>query len=406
MGKVRDRIKSVRRGLTSLDDKPIGKAALTVVLFLDLFILISIFQGLDDHTRQLAGPWEYVPQYCRDMVIDEDWNESNRLERIGQIVSRYRGSYRLIDETDRVRQEHPVCAPISTLIRSIQDDRELSTSLSKYLRIRSKASQVRAEHERVKGTYDTALLEEIADRNNGNQPPASVRTKITETADKLEALIQEEKLLAAALIQNPKLQELFAIIESVPGLHRDGLLADLRSENFWYPVKRLGMEMLFLLPLVIIFYFWNAKSIARRRPFQALVSSHLLVVVFIPVLFKIIELVYDIIPKKLLKRVMDLLESLNLVAIWHYLVMGAAILAALVLIYILQKKLFSHERLIEKRIARGLCQECGARLPGESVVCPICGFKQYRQCSHCDKPTYVYGKYCRECGAEKQSGST
>jgi predicted RNA-binding Zn-ribbon protein involved in translation (DUF1610 family) len=260
---------------------------------------------------------------------------------------------------------------------------------------------VRAEHERTKGAYDTALLEEIANKGNEGETPAALKMRIAESTSKLESLVLEEKRLVATLLQNPKLQELFAIIESAPKMYRDRLLADLRSENFWYPVKRLGMEMLFLLPLVIIFYFWNARSISRRRPFQALVSSHLLVVVFIPVLFKIVELVYDIIPKRLLKQIIDLLESLNLVAIWHYLVMGAAILAALVLIYILQKKLFSHERLIEKRITRGLCQECGARLPGESLACPICGFKQYRQCSHCHKPTYVYGKHCRECGTQE-----
>jgi RNA polymerase subunit RPABC4/transcription elongation factor Spt4 len=126
-------------------------------------------------------------------------------------------------------------------------------------------------------------------------------------------------------------------------------------------------------------------------------------VTFIPVLFKVLELVYDIIPKKILKKVVDLLESLQLVAIWHYLLMGLAVLLALALIYLLQKKLFSHERLVERRIARGHCQECGAQLPGEVAACPFCGAGQFRQCSHCDRPTWVHGKYCRECGRTRET---
>ncbi|MFO7541644.1 MAG: hypothetical protein R6W97_02385 [Thiobacillus sp.] len=69
-------------------------------------------------------------------------------------------------------------------------------------------------------------------------------------------------------------------------------------------------------------------------------------VAFIPVFFKIAELVYDIIPRQLLRQVIELLESFKLVAIWHYLVIVAAIVAAFALIYLFQKKLFSHHKLL------------------------------------------------------------
>ena len=46
---------------------------------------------------------------------------------------------------------------------------------------------------------------------------------------------------------------------------------------------------------------------------QALVSSHLLVVAFIPIFGKIVETIYDIIPHKLLEKIIDFLISLKLV---------------------------------------------------------------------------------------------
>jgi predicted RNA-binding Zn-ribbon protein involved in translation (DUF1610 family) len=139
-------------------------------------------------------------------------------------------------------------------------------------------------------------------------------------------------------------------------------------------------------------------SIRKSRGVQTLVSSHLLVVSFIPIFFKIIDAVLDIIPKKLIKKIIDLLESLKLVAIWHYLIIAISVAVALFLIYIFQKKLFSREKLIERRIARGLCQQCGRHLPPESRACPFCGFAQYKTCPECSKPAHVYGKHCRECG--------
>ncbi|WP_354625343.1 hypothetical protein [Psychromonas sp. MME2] len=85
---IRNRVNKVKCALTSLNNQPIGKSVLVIVLFLDLFILMSIFQGLDDHTSQLTTPYEYVPQYCRDIVIDEAWNESNRLIHTAKMVAR------------------------------------------------------------------------------------------------------------------------------------------------------------------------------------------------------------------------------------------------------------------------------------------------------------------------------
>ena len=36
------------------------------------------------------------------------------------------------------------------------------------------------------------------------------------------------------------------------------------------------MELIFLLPLIAVFYLWNGASIRRSRTVQTLVSSHLL----------------------------------------------------------------------------------------------------------------------------------
>jgi RNA polymerase subunit RPABC4/transcription elongation factor Spt4 len=78
--------------------------------------------------------------------------------------------------------------------------------------------------------------------------------------------------------------------------------------------------------------------------------------------------------------------------------MAVIILMALTVIYLFQKKLFSRDKLIEKRISKGGCQNCGKHLPANTSVCPFCGFEQFKQCSQCDKPTYVFGKFCKECG--------
>jgi len=197
---------------------------------------------------------------------------------------------------------------------------------------------------------------------------------------------------------NAKIKQLWEGLQGTQDQDRQTLLTDLRALNFWYPVKKLAMQMLFLLPLLAVFYAWNCVSIKNNRGLQVLVSAHLVGISFIPILCKTLETVYDIIPKKLLKRLIDLLESLKLVAIWHYLVMALAVAAALFLIYIFQKKLFSREKLIERRITKNECQQCGKHLPVGAQACPFCGFAQFKSCRNCNKMMHVHGKYCQLCG--------
>jgi hypothetical protein len=242
------------------------------------------------------------------------------------------------------------------LVRAFEDRR-------KYVQ---EAKELEREIANLKGAYDTSLLETIAKQKQGQANVAAVKKNIQQKTNALNALTRQIAVLDEKINVNEQVRVLWGKIQALQDKDRDSLKADLRRLNFW---------------------------------FQTLVSSHLLVVSFIPIFFKIIEMILDIIPKKLIKKIIDLLESLKLIAIWHYLVIALAVAVALFLIYIFQKKLFSREKLIERRISRSQCQNCGKQLPAGSPACPFCGFAQFKPCGACKKPTHVYGKYCRECGS-------
>ena len=399
---IKEKLSRFKRNLLNLDNQSIGKASLIVVIFLDIFILISIFDGLDEHTRQLNKPYEYIPQSCRDIVIDGKWNETNQLTRLAKIISTSQNSYYYDKNKEKPNEQHSLCAPISKLVLSLKSDRSISSNIKELLASRNEIKDLNSEITRIKGAYNTSLLERIADKESEKNNVTSLQKEIANKTRSLNKVLNKQQLLESSLLQDKRIEEIFSIVANISDKDRTILVAELRNLNFWYPVKRLGMELLFLLPLFFIFYFWNSRSISKNRPFQTFVSAHLLVVSFIPVFFKVFDLIYDIIPKKLLKHIVELLESLNLVAIWHYLSMAVSILIALALIYVLQKKLFSKEKLIVKRISKGLCQNCNKHLPSGISSCPFCGFQQYKKCKHCEQPTYVYGEFCKECGNKNE----
>jgi hypothetical protein len=394
--KFKDKFAKVRTHLISLDDQPLGKAALLIIIFLDIFIIVSIFDGLDAHTRQLSSPDAYIPNTCREIVVNRQWNPTNRIDNLSQIIiSSSTSPYR--DEEKR-KERHPVCVPYVDLVDQIKNDKALARIFEDRNKSEREAKELQRAIDNLKGAYDTSLLETIAKQQGSQTKIDATRKDFQEKTSALNVLKVRIASLERTINGDTKVNQLWEKLESLKGQDRQTLITELRTLNYWFPAKKLGMQLIFLLPLFVVFYAWNNTSIRKNRGLQTLVSTHLLGISFIPILCKIIETVYDIIPKKLLKKLIDLLESLKLVAIWHYLVIALAVATALFLIYIFQKKLFSREKLIERRISKGECQQCGKHLPSGSTACPFCGFVQYKPCRKCNNQMHVHGKFCRECG--------
>ncbi len=398
-GMMKDTFAKIKSNLTSLDSQPLSKAALVIILFLDIFILASIFDGLDKHTRQIPSPDEYIPYPCREMVINREWNSTNRVDNLSGIIVSYNNSF--YQREEKKKERHPACAPYLDLLDRMKNDKELIALFDDRGKFQREAKDLQRDIDNLKGAYDTSLLEAIAKQKEGQAEVNNIRKDVQAKSNSLNTLRAQIEAAEQKINGNGTAKLLWEKLEALRSSDRETLKADLRSIYFWYPVKKLGMQMIFLLPLFAIFFIWNNASIRKNRGVQTLVSSHLLVVSFIPIFFKIIETVYDIIPKKLLKKLIEMLESLKLVALWNYLIIATAVIAALFLIYIFQKKLFSRDKLIERRITKGLCQQCGKLLPPGSQACSFCGFLQFRTCSACNQPTLIYGKYCKACGKEQ-----
>ncbi|TNF91256.1 MAG: zinc ribbon domain-containing protein, partial [Gammaproteobacteria bacterium] len=225
---IKNNAGKIKRNLISLDNQPIGKAALTVIFLLDIFILISIFNGLADHTKQLATPSQLIPQYCRDIVIEGNWNQTNRLDRLAQQISITKGSYYRRDKRERTRERHLVCKPISNLFFSIEDDKNLSKELIEYQRVQREIRQLNAELERTKNSYDTSLLEKMVDQEKEQTDISSIRNDIARKTTAIEKLVIKRKSLESSLLQNSEISKLFSMLDGFTEDDRISLRDDLR----------------------------------------------------------------------------------------------------------------------------------------------------------------------------------
>ena len=217
LGFLSDKFTKIKRNLSSLDDKPIGKAALVTLFLLDVFILVSIFDGLSDHTRQLTRPSQVIPQVCRDIVIDDEWNKTSRLTKLARTVSLSRGNYYLQDERRLAEliDKHPDCKSITDLLLAIEGEKVTTEKLNEWIDIKREILQINATLKQVNSAYDTSLLEDIAGQNqravNSHQVAKveSLKRDFTLKTNRLNQLVSKQGELESSLSQNENITALF-----------------------------------------------------------------------------------------------------------------------------------------------------------------------------------------------------
>lgn len=385
--------------LTQINEsEPLSKLSLIVIIFLDIFILVTIFTWLEDHTRQLPTIESYMSYDCQNTVISADRKDENqRLDIIKNQLNFISYNYypEIKDYISYSSSEiHPICNDIKNLLNTLSWSSQIKELFLELNDLQNLRSKIESELYQVKYRYDTAVLEKIADISNEAILLKDQREKLLSELNSINIQIDNVK---AKIFENKDYKKLWKYVEKDNYSKQKQLEWDLALAKFWFPVKKLLMELVFLLPLFFIFWWWNNIAIRRQSGTSSLISSHLLVITFIPIFYKILEAIFEIIPKRFFEKILEFLASFKLLAIWYYILVLIWILLSLFIIYIIQKKIFNRSRLNEKRLMHNECYNCWKHLPKDVKYCPYCWVSQYRTCPWCKKDTYVAGKYCIEC---------
>ena len=394
------RFSAFKARLTTVgSEEPLNKLSLAVIILLDLFVLSILFGGLEDHTKQLTSPSEYMPHIARQVFIDQTWSPSVRLSKLQPLVLSDRKGYsthhRSMFAPEKLEPMHPLCRDFYEKIHALSQDPPLvDLFVQRDLKAKERG-RVRSSQDKAKRAYDTQLLETIAGKERANT--AMIAKRSQSLTARIEMLTSQIDEIERKITAHPGIQEIWSIT-APKNQSREQAVKDYRSFERWYLLRELLWQLLFLLPIFGLFYVWSGRSVKKDNRIQTLVASHLLVVAFIPILCKLIELVVKLIPSYFFKTLFRFLRSLHLIAIWRYLVIIGAIALGLFLVFLIQKKVFSREKMMQKRLMKGACTRCSKKLPAGAAVCPFCGTKQLERCNSCQQSTPVGGTYCIHCG--------
>lgn len=364
--RLKIRSNEIRNRLTRItENEPLSLLSTVLIIFLDLFVLVNLFNGLDNQSKQLTSPGEFIPYVCRDIVIDKNWVDENKISELSNLVLKDQRSYWELDLDNEAK--HPICEDLYVKIKAMKGNKSLITYFD--------------ERDKLVKRY-----------NSYDDYQKQINSTAREILNDIAAVDQKINALG-------EVNEFWTMIGKKSALS-ETLTKDLQVINFTYPVKRLAVRILFLIPVFVLLLLWNSRSMKRNRNLQAFVSSHLIIISLIPAFFELCQAVFDIIPHKIFRKLIEILEACNLIAIWYYVLIILAIFVSLLLIFFLQKKVFTREKLMRRRLEKKKCVDCGRPLSSQPAFCPFCGSAQKVICKNCNQDTFRGAAHCTQCGKE------
>ena len=391
----------------TINNEPLNKVSLIVLILIDIFILINVFAGLDDISRWHISPTEAYPCYSEW----QNYRTQNTKDKDYEIV-KLALPYNVSSTQPRLKQYQQdaeghlgdisnICLNYAKTKDKIKNSENLQT-IKTIEQKEAKISTLEQANRNIRTQYDSTLLEKIA----GQAPQRSINRV---GADKAKQQLDQNNRQVSRLKQETSnlKKELLAKPESIrflDFLDNSEQFSEVRQNydqtSLWYPSIQLAFQSLFLLPLILFALLIHNFAQRQRYGLIALISWHLLVIFFIPLIIKVFEfLQVGAIFKFLFEIIRTIFGGLLFIVSYFYILLIPLIGFGIIKFF--QKIVFNPKIQTANRVQKSICIKCAKKIRHHDTYCPHCGYYQYVECPNCNNLTYKHLPYCKECGTSQ-----
>ena len=393
----------------TINNEPLNRMSLIVIIFVDLFILTNVFTGLDDITRWHLSPAQAHPCYLEwNSYHQTTGNKDYDIVRKAAIAQTNENMYssdpKFSAKTyERDAKNHlgniaSICLDYAGIRDKVNtpENRKIVSTID---RQQADIGKLEAANQIVKSQYDSSLLEKIAKQTRDRSINQVGAEKAKQTLDqnnlKISGLKLETTNLKNTLVAKPESIAFTSLLKDNNKF--SPLKSSYQQASFWYPSIQFGFQAAFLFPLILGASVIN--NFAQRRGYGliALISWHLLVIFLIPLLFKVFEfLQVGVIFTWISKFIYRIFGSLLFLISYIYILLVP--LLGFGLIKVFQKFVFNSKIQTATRVQKSQCVNCASKIRSSDIYCPHCSTYQLSECQTCHHLTYKGLPYCNQCG--------
>lgn len=384
----------------------LSKLTIMFIAILNIFIFITIGLGIDFQVKVLNSPTVTYPYKCRDVLNNNNISDFNQYFYMKEKYDNYyyEENYQEIKDL----QEDNRCVLLNEKINLVKKEHYIKELISSSNKLLNNQSKIDSELSYIKENYNTVLFEKMSSQTQDKSiikddlSTQNIKEKHDAYVKEFERIKEELEQLNNNFVKSKSVEELVSFVST----NKEQINQDIESMNKAYSIKRELVTLAFLLPLVFMFFYMMKRYLTKERYILYILFKNILIVSLIPTVISMISLVYELLPKIFIEKVLRFFYEIEIPFIVYYFVITIFIFIFGYLIIKLQKK-FKEEnnRLKNNSITKvesynkNICNNCGNKVDFNTMnFCPCCQNKLKVECDSCHHMTIKGLDYCSNCG--------
>ncbi|PHR55446.1 MAG: hypothetical protein COA44_10345 [Arcobacter sp.] len=386
--------RTIKNDLLNFKDEPLTGLSIVLLIILDLFIFFNVMIGVRGETAKAPYVSQHFPYDC-----------IKHFEKAQVDYASYH-NYRYGQSREAHLRPHlsQYCKNLDAKIEVFSLKKPFKNNLKLIKKIKSKIRLNDNRLKQISKSYNTRLFERIAQMQNN--------IELRNAKSEYDSIILDNITLKEELTLIPKVSSLdgFEAYSKYIEKTKSAFIKDKKSYKFWQPFKAYAHMLVFILPLLVFFGFWYGRAKKRQllqkeyNPVIKIISAHISLILVLPLFWYSITLIYHVLPKTLLKSLIEFLVDIGLISLLNYFAILLVVLIFGALIYWIQKRTLAKKKnaKIIKNFSRivslSQCHDCGLKVDYARPFCPFCGTGLHEECSSCKAKMNKYESFCSKCG--------
>lgn len=385
----------------------LSKLTILAIIFLDIFVISTIYQGIDFQTRIINSPSTKYPYDCRDIFYS-----TSSIEHFNNyIYNNYNYETKYQDIKDLEVDER--CNQVTQKIQLIKNEIDIDIFKTKNNELYNNENNINDKIYYIKQNYNTVLFEKISEQKSDksiikdNLSSENIKEKHDLLLLDLEKIKKEKEELENKF-KNHNLIKDFSLFLN---LNKNQILEDIQKAERNYYIKKEFVILAFLIPLIILFFYMMKRNLLREKYILYIIFKNILIITLVPTFISLLSVINIFIPKIFLEKLVMFFYTLEIPFIVYYFVIGIFILFFIFIIMKIQKRFREQNEKMKSNALtnieafnKNICVDCGNRVDYNIMnFCPCCKNQLRIDCNSCGNKRIKNLSYCYNCAENIQN---
>ena len=380
----------------------LSKLTILFIFFLNVFIFITLGLGVEFQIKVLNNPQVTFSSTCRTII------NSNKVDDFNNYFyssKNYNSKYQNIKNQEMDKRCNTL---LYTKLKNVKSEHNIKTLRTDQKRINNELNKVSNELSYLRENYNTVLFEKMSSQESSKSiikddiSSDNIKAKYNLYLKQNEKLKKEKEILSKNFKESKSVKELVLFVKD----NKKQIKEDYKNLNKSYDIKRELITLLFLLPLLLISFYIMKRYLENEKYTLYIMFKNITIVIFIPTIISLLSLIYILMPKIFLEKVLKFFYQLEVPFIVYYLVIALLVVVFGYIIVKIQKRYRENSKKLENNsiskiesFNKDICNKCFNKVDYIRMsFCPNCQNELKIKCNSCQKETIKGLNYCINCG--------